>query len=69
MINVICDRALLGAFVQEKEKVDGATLTKAASEVLGINLPGTDGKLKAALLAGIVFLTGAVPGVLFFHRF
>ena len=58
LINLICDRALLGAFVQEKEKVDGAILARAASEVLGINLPATNGKLKAALLAGIVFLTG-----------
>ena len=58
LINLICDRALLGAFVQEKEKVDGATLAKAASEVLGVNLSATNGKLKAALLAGIFFLTG-----------
>jgi general secretion pathway protein A len=34
-INVICDRALLGAYVQGKEKVDRKTLTTAAREVMG----------------------------------
>ena len=33
VINVLCDRALLGAFVQGKERVDGATLAQAAREV------------------------------------
>ncbi len=57
LINLICDRALLGAFVQEQENVDADTLATAASEVLGINLPAKNGKLKAALLMGIVFFT------------
>ncbi len=35
LINVICDRALLGAFVQEQSLVDLKTLKKAAREVLG----------------------------------
>jgi general secretion pathway protein A len=34
VINVICDRALLGAYVQGKESVDSNTLAKAADEVL-----------------------------------
>ena len=34
LINVLCDRALLGAFVQGKERVDRATLAKAAGEVI-----------------------------------
>lgn len=34
VINVLCDRALLGAYVQEKERVDRATLGQAAREVL-----------------------------------
>ena len=33
VINVLCDRALLGAYVQGKERIDGATLAKAAREV------------------------------------
>ena len=33
VINVLCDRALLGTYVQGKERVDRATLAKAAREV------------------------------------
>lgn len=33
IINVLCDRALLGAYVQGKERVDRATLAQAAREV------------------------------------
>ena len=35
LINVICDRALLGAFVQGKDQVDKKTLIEAAREVSG----------------------------------
>ncbi len=35
LINVICDRALLGAYVQGKHKVDDKILVKAADEVFG----------------------------------
>jgi general secretion pathway protein A len=35
LINAICDRALLGAYAQDKRQVDGATLRRAAREVLG----------------------------------
>jgi type II secretory pathway predicted ATPase ExeA len=35
LINIICDRALLGAYVQEKEAVDPSTLVSAALEVSG----------------------------------
>src|SRR5512141_988164 len=34
VINVLCDRALLGTYVQGKERADRATLSKAAREVL-----------------------------------
>ena len=34
LINVLCDRALLGAYVQGKSSVDHATLKRAAREVL-----------------------------------
>ncbi|MHB8881931.1 MAG: ExeA family protein [Thermodesulfovibrionales bacterium] len=35
LINVLCDRALLGAYAQGRELVDAETLKKAAGEVLG----------------------------------
>ncbi len=35
LINSICDRALLGAYAQDARRVDGATMRRAAREVLG----------------------------------
>jgi general secretion pathway protein A len=35
LINLLCDRALLGAYVQGQDRVNKHTLTKAAREVLG----------------------------------
>jgi general secretion pathway protein A len=35
LINVICDRALLGAYVQDRSRVDVKTLKRAAREVYG----------------------------------
>jgi general secretion pathway protein A len=35
LVNLICDRALLGAYVQGKDRVDKTTLVKAAREVFG----------------------------------
>jgi len=35
LINAICDRALLGAYAQDKRRVDAATMRRAAREVLG----------------------------------
>jgi general secretion pathway protein A len=42
LINVVCDRAMLGAFVEGKRKVDMATVQRAALEVLpeeGLDTP------------------------------
>ncbi|WKN24175.1 ExeA family protein [Azotobacter vinelandii] len=57
LINVLCDRALLGACVQGKAGVDRATLDKAAREVLG---PARRARPPAALAAilGIGLLAG-----------
>ncbi len=37
LINILCDRALLGTFVQGKTRVNNNTLSKAAREVFGDN--------------------------------
>jgi general secretion pathway protein A len=67
LINIICDRALLGAFVLQKEIVDKATLAKAAGEVLGEQLPGTGSKWKAVLTATILICTGL--GLLYYFTY
>ena len=41
LINVICDRAMMGAYVKSKHKVNGSILNKAAREVKGrMHQPG-----------------------------
>ena len=39
LVNLICDRALLGTYAQGKDRVDNATLVKAAREVTGKPAP------------------------------
>jgi len=56
VINVLCDRALLGTYAQNKEKVDSATLKQAAREVF--HKPQTRNLLRP-LLAGLL-LAGTV---------
>ena len=58
LINIICDRALLGAFVRQSEIVDRATLAKAAAEVLGGRSSGKDRRWKAVMAAVILICTG-----------
>lgn len=57
VINVLCDRALLGAFVQGKERVDLSTLTQAAREVFGQQPKPQRNKL-LALMGGMILLAG-----------
>lgn len=57
IVNVLCDRALLGAYVQGKERVDGKTLTQAAREVL--HQPTAQRRIMTRpLLAGLALLVG-----------
>jgi general secretion pathway protein A len=55
LINLVCDRALLGAYVLERQQVDSKILSQAAREVLGDRPPKRDGK-RAAMAAGIACL-------------
>lgn len=63
LINVLCDRMLLGTYAQNKTTVDKATLNKAAEEVLGKEVPaektplwGFATAVGAVLVAFVVFL-------------
>jgi general secretion pathway protein A len=55
LINLVCDRALLGAYSLDRRKVDGRILRQAAQEVLGRTRP-TKNKKRAALAAGLTCL-------------
>ncbi len=53
VINVLCDRALLGAYAQSKERVDRATLKQAAREVFH-NPAAPPRSMMRPLLAGLL---------------
>ena len=60
LINAICDRALLGAFSQDRRRVTASTVRRAAGEVLGTAgpRPGRSWRwVGAAVIAGVL-LTG-----------
>jgi general secretion pathway protein A len=50
LINVICDRALLGAYAHDRDTVDAATAERAAREVRG--RPGTGEQVRSWLALG-----------------
>jgi general secretion pathway protein A len=58
IINVICDRALLGAFTREEHRVTGPLVRQAASEVYGrpMMAPWVRWASAAAALAGMALL-------------
>ncbi len=53
LINVICDRALLGAYAQESRTINRRLIRRAAAEVSG-ELEGTSTNRRIALAAGLV---------------
>ena len=60
LINVICDRALLGAYTKEVRQVDTGLVRRAAREVLGGEYRGRNRTLLAWLSAGAVLLLAVV---------
>src|SRR5262245_32465645 len=58
VINVVCDRALLGAFTREEHRVGGGFVRQAASEVYGRPVPAP--WLKWATAAAVVAAVGVV---------
>ena len=57
VINVLCDRALLGAYVQGKERIDRATLAQAAREIF--HQPALKhGMMTRPLLAALILVAG-----------
>jgi len=59
VINVLCDRALLGAFVQRKQQIDRATLRQAAREVLPFGMRRAALAPRWALAGATLALAGA----------
>ena len=70
LINVLCDRALMGAYARDKRKVDLNTVKSAATEVLNLQKRGIGlwkwfswGVLGLILMAGVGFGASHLPGV------
>jgi general secretion pathway protein A len=60
VINVLCDRALLGTYVQSKERVDRATLAQAAREVFHQPAAGRRNMMRPLLAVLVLLACGAV---------
>jgi general secretion pathway protein A len=58
-INLLCDRALLGAFAGSRATVDRKTVAKAAEEVFGAAIPATPVRHRTALVLGLGLAAGA----------
>jgi general secretion pathway protein A len=56
LINLVCDRALLGAYAGGRERVDRKTLARAAREVLPGTSPAWNSGKRIALAAGIALM-------------
>ncbi len=67
VINVLCDRALLGAYVQGKDRVYRSTLAQAAREVF--HQPATRQRsLLRPLMAALVFVTGGAVATVVYQN-
>jgi general secretion pathway protein A len=67
VINVLCDRALLGTFVQGKDRADSSTLAQAAREVFG-QQPQPRRIMRQALLIGLILLMGGALAVSVYQK-
>ncbi len=56
LINLVCDRALLGAYTLEHKQVDSKTLRQAAHEVLGNHKEGKTATMAAGLACIVLLL-------------
>ncbi len=73
LINLLCDRSLLGAYAEEKCLVNGRIVDRAAREVLGnVGERGGKGKqrrlLQTVLLASLLFVLGVGAATFYFAR-
>lgn len=71
LINIICDRALLGAYVQDQDQVDTSTLKKAAREVFGdiVDQPLQKRKMSHWSIAALVLLfSGSVLATAYYYQ-
>jgi len=66
VINVLCDRALLGAYVQGKDRVDRATLAQAAREVF--HQPTRTRSMLRPLSAALLLVAGGALALTMYQQ-
>jgi general secretion pathway protein A len=66
LINVICDRALLGVYIQGKERVDLKTLNTAAREVSGKRLSRLRWRLYSGAVACLLLIFCGILGTAYY---
>jgi len=65
LINVLCDRALLGAYAINTDHVDLEIMKQAGEELFPNKYKKEHTRRKAAIIAGVLFTMLAVPAVVF----
>ena len=70
LINIICDRALLGAYVSMRDNADEVVMSRAAVEVLGGKMPAGDSAFVRWIwvAVAIIFMGGAFAGTYYFRN-
>ncbi|MBI5665920.1 MAG: AAA family ATPase, partial [Nitrospirae bacterium] len=71
LINVLCDRALLGTYAMNKNLVSASTLTKAAHEVFGESRPlisGLNRKAAVRIICSIIIAVGVVLAATYYKE-
>lgn len=65
LINIICDRAMLGAYVKSRRKINGSILNKAAREVQGRSYQHR-WMLRGSIVASALLVGAAATAALFY---
>jgi general secretion pathway protein A len=65
LINVLCDRALLGAYAENRDQVDLKILRKAAREIAGISRPRLWPPSKGVVALAVLLLALLLPTALY----
>jgi general secretion pathway protein A len=67
LINVLCDRSMLGAYAEGESRVDGRIVKKAAKEVLADSAMDTGGWRRIPLAAVGLVLFAGIAGLVYFQ--
>ncbi|MCD6388278.1 MAG: AAA family ATPase [Desulfobulbaceae bacterium] len=69
LINIICDRALLGAYVQDQDQVTTSILKKAAREVFGDDGQQQNRKMSYWSIAALfLFFSGSILAAVYYYQ-